>query len=112
METQSQPLCGVQSSPTGGLRWWALALILGVLWFSAVDRPRGRRDHVARRRILYNAASGLPSRVLFFLDRGLLSGFSGYVYVSDDALLARPLVGQTVRRAERLDDHWYWVAAR
>lgn len=50
--------------------------------------------------------------VLFFVYRGILDSFSGFVYTSDDhappadAFFAQPA------QARRLSSHWYWYASR
>ncbi|WP_078410506.1 hypothetical protein [Priestia abyssalis] len=55
--------------------------------------------------------NGDSSSILFFTFRGILDGFSGFVYSPTDQRPSRNDFDGDFKEIEKLDEHWYWVAS-
>jgi hypothetical protein len=51
-------------------------------------------------------------KVLFFTFRGVLDGFSGFVYISDDSGLQEGGFSTDFLQIEKKKEHWYWAASK
>lgn len=51
-------------------------------------------------------------KVLFFTFRGVLDGFSGFVYISDDSGLHDGGFSTDFFQIEKKKEHWYWGASK
>ncbi|USK85861.1 hypothetical protein [Peribacillus asahii] len=54
---------------------------------------------------------GDRSSILFFTFRGMLEGFSGFVYSPTDQQPSRNDFDGDFKEIKKLDENWYWVAS-
>lgn len=68
--------------------------------------------YISESRRVYHEKSNDGVKLLFFLDHGMLDGFSGFMYSSQDVPPQKIEFGNEVLWSEKLADHWYHVIFR